>query len=1204
MAHNTVRCVVPEPESTRDQSGVFQAFGSSSTVDYAAGSTSYGLISIRHVVFMKGDYMVVWDQITAAQYADWFFHTPADTTRPDGGLEWQPDKVISHTKWGVDLDIHFLLPADPLPAPTVPTDNLSIDYTTKNGLASQHPDPGTATLFTRQGDGRFGEWTDPNNPSDVGRDPWALKWQRYLSVRSPTADGDFLTILHPRKVGVTPALTSTLISSSDTGVSLTVNYNGRVDTILIDTSGATITRGTDAPVRFAKTWPQSGVAGGARLVKADESTTTLTAAIPTTGTVDVTLGTLALGNSDRVPDAAPVAIRGSGTLDLGIHGETAGPLLMDNGTLTGTGTLRVGPVASYGGEWNAPVISTGILTVHGGKLDLGGRTHLAAGLTVGGVPLTAGTYNSSNLSDAFSGNGNLVVSSGIKFWNASVDNQWNTPTANWTGQTWNNGDSAVISHTSAPSSILIEQPVTAAAVLIGNGTNNAAYHLSNAGGSLVAGTILVQGSAANDWGAGANTPARFDNLTLDVSGNLGVGRWPLVIGGTSTINVGGVIGGGGIATSPDWGTLTIQDDALVTTAGGIHGNAEAWALNLDGGTLFTPSIQASDRALAGSSARLTFNGSTVVATSNNDAFVTVGANHLGSNSALVGNGGAIIDSNGKTIGIGVNLKASGTGGLTKLGAGTLTLSGANTYSGGTTVQGSGRLDLASSSAAGTGTVFLQSTQTGTGVTLGIAGGITVDNPMAMDAATGREWIHFTGDGDAIVNGDMTISNGGSALVINSAKSSGTAIWNGDITGAGFTGSLSLRGNAGQTGRFNGVVTINSNLDHNGGGNWVVNAAGSNYAATRFQNSGSILLGGNNGLDTSARVFWSDATKDGDLDLNGFHASVAGLDRPTTTSDPIVTNNGSADSILTLAALEADRSFAGRITDGISNKLALVMNSPGRTQTLSGVSTHTGTTSVSGGTLRVTGSMTGTSRIAIAPNAILDHQGTISTGAFTHAAGGILKLNTAASLTVAGEVSLSGTLDLSAPAGLAPGASFTVIGKTGAGDVSGQFTGLPEGCVFQAAGYDWHVGYTGGDGNDVVVTVATALQSWRFLHFGTMENTGPAADLADSNKDGEANLLEFATAQNPHAATLTTTTLTKNGTSLEFTYTRSHAARSDGVTFSVEWSDTLAPSSWSDAGVTEQILSDNGTVQSIKASMPAGDGHARFVHLRVTAPPDN
>jgi hypothetical protein len=133
-------------------------------------------------------------------------------------------------------------------------------------------------------------------------------------------------------------------------------------------------------------------------------------------------------------------------------------------------------------------------------------------------------------------------------------------------------------------------------------------------------------------------------------------------------------------------------------------------------------------------------------------------------------------------------------------------------------------------------------------------------------------------------------------------------------------------------------------------------------------------------------------------------------------------------------------------------------------------------------------------------------------------------------------------------------------------------------------------------------VLSAFEAWRVLNFGTIVNSGTAADLADPNGDGECNLLEFATAQNPLAATRSVPTLVHNGTTIDVTYTRSNAALAGGITFSVEWSNTLAPGSWSSSGVTEQLLSDNGTVQRVKATLPAGSGALRcFVRLKMTRP---
>ena len=86
-----------------------------------------------------------------------------------------------------------------------------------------------------------------------------------------------------------------------------------------------------------------------------------------------------------------------------------------------------------------------------------------------------------------------------------------------------------------------------------------------------------------------------------------------------------------------------------------------------------------------------------------------------------------------------------------------------------------------------------------------------------------------------------------------------------------------------------------------------------------------------------------------------------------------------------------------------------------------------------------------------------------------------------------------------------------------------------------------------------------------------------------------------TAQNPGTGTRTATTA-------ELTSSRSKSALNAGVTFTVEYSDTLATNSCSASGVTETILTDDGTVQTVKASIPSDSTILRrYMDLTVTAP---
>jgi uncharacterized delta-60 repeat protein len=132
---------------------------------------------------------------------------------------------------------------------------------------------------------------------------------------------------------------------------------------------------------------------------------------------------------------------------------------------------------------------------------------------------------------------------------------------------------------------------------------------------------------------------------------------------------------------------------------------------------------------------------------------------------------------------------------------------------------------------------------------------------------------------------------------------------------------------------------------------------------------------------------------------------------------------------------------------------------------------------------------------------------------------------------------------------------------------------------------------------------TQQAAWRQAWFGTTGNIGNAADSFDFDNDGLVNLIEWACGLNPTTANTLPATTVRNGAFIKFTYTRSKAAVNAGAVFTVEWSDTLpGPDPWSAAGVVEEVLSDDGALQQVKATIPAGSNGRRFVHLRVTAPP--
>jgi autotransporter-associated beta strand protein len=81
--------------------------------------------------------------------------------------------------------------------------------------------------------------------------------------------------------------------------------------------------------------------------------------------------------------------------------------------------------------------------------------------------------------------------------------------------------------------------------------------------------------------------------------------------------------------------------------------------------------------------------------------------------------------------------------------------------------------------------------------------------------------------------------------------------------------------------------------------------------------------------------------------------------------------------------------------------------------------------------------------------------------------------------VFGDLALySPTLDLDATyAAATAGQVFTIIQNDGTDRVTGSFAGLPEGATVRSGAYLFRIGYAGGDGNDVTLTYLRAARTW-------------------------------------------------------------------------------------------------------------------------------
>lgn len=362
------------------------------------------------------------------------------------------------------------------------------------------------------------------------------------------------------------------------------------------------------------------------------------------------------------------------------------------------------PVGSYIVTYNGNGSTSGSVPVDGGNPYSGGSSVTVLGNTgaLGKTSFSFAGWNTAadgsgtnyNPADTFSIAADTTLyarwSPGPNFvWDNQLSSSlWNTTEANWTGAVWSNSASNHAFFNAVGGSVFLDPGLVAGTVNVGNTSGNFSS-VNLVDGSLSASSLTVQGSSTNSGAYGTNPTLSLDSA-VSISGDAAIGRSNLnVLGGTLTANR--IISS---VSSADWARLVVSN-GIVTATNGVDGSvntAATFAIDLNGGELRAPSIRVADReAGTNNDAWLTFNGGTLkaIGADNADFITTYG----GASNAYIGSGGAIIDTNGLNIGILVNLLGTSTGGLTKDGAGTLTLGGVNTYTGDTTIN-AGTLVLA------------------------------------------------------------------------------------------------------------------------------------------------------------------------------------------------------------------------------------------------------------------------------------------------------------------------------------------------------------------------------------------------------------------------------------------------------------------------------------------------------------------------------
>lgn len=123
------------------------------------------------------------------------------------------------------------------------------------------------------------------------------------------------------------------------------------------------------------------------------------------------------------------------------------------------------------------------------------------------------------------------------------------------------------------------------------------------------------------------------------------------------------------------------------------------------------------------------------------------------------------------------------------------------------------------------------------------------------------------------------------------------------------------------------------------------------------------------------------------------------------------------------------------------------------------------------------------------------------------------------------------------------------------------------------------------------TPPVSLDVWRLQYFGIATNTGNAANTFDFDRDGLANVIEYAFGLNPllgSSLSLPQPQLLAGGYGVSFT----QPAGTSGVTYKAEWSNSLAAGSWT-------LIPDTGTGTTHTFNIPAGP--RLFIRYVVTVP---
>lgn len=941
---------------------------------------------------------------------------------------------------------------------------------------------------------------------------------------------------------------------------------------------------------------------------------------------------ITVNNVDGTTIASKVGLAGSQTWTVGTDASlTVSGVVSDFGgryTLTkaGAGTLTVTGVNSY----------SGTTAISGGVFKIGGAGMLNSGNA-------ANIVNNGTLQYSSSANQTVL---GVISGSGTVVKDTSNSTLNLFGANTFTGGTTVSAGTLSIAGVFAggsEYPLGTGPVTITSGAtlafgrNDALYNTINVNNGII--------TSGNSFSTNLFGPINLiGDLTLNITGGLSIASNISGVGGiTKTGNTIVALTGNNTYTGPttiNVGTLKFKsslysNDPLQWTPANITvASGARLTLNVGGAGEFTV-------AQAGT---LFANIATGVNNNGLKAGSFIGVDTSNAGAGVVTYSNTISDSTGT---------GGGAVGFTHYGAGTLELTGPNTYTGLTVVDSNGTLRVSSfnsvnggialltSSSLGApttianGTIWLGSNITFQGGNLTYTGltGETTDRVIALAGANGTTYrLDQSGGGllkftSAIVQGldnrgpktfalqGSTTGTGEIAAPIpnlNAAVGSetkltkaGTGTWTlsaanlyaGGTTVTGgalvLTNALSLPGGIALTGGT-GNLTFNGGVIGLGAGDFTrsLNTTATITAATFTGNGGWAAYGADRAVNlggASAMITWATAN-------TGFNSKVLILGNVTAThtvnlQNPIDLGTATRTVQVDDGAAATDGTLSGALT-GVGGG-ALTKTGAGTLKLTNTANSYSGATTVSAGKL-VMGATNVLPDTAVSlGNATLDagiFSDTVGTLAVTGTA--TINLGSAAAKLVFADssaVSWPGTLNLTGT--FVSGASLRFGDGSGTGLTPTQLG------LISATGF----GSFALDSNGfLTASAAGGYSAWQSAN-GTLQTI----DL-DHDNDGVSNGVEYFLGGNTNTTGFTPLPgVTNTGGVFSVTWIKATTGYSGvyGTDFWVETSTTLAPGSWTSAttsGTPNIPDTVNISGNNVTYTFPAGP-MTKFARLKVTGP---